>query len=75
MRRVLRAVRLLMVVAGALGAIICAWALVDPSIITGAGGLWSAHAPSPRWRAAFGLVFSIALVLFGSGLLRHRKLP
>ena len=75
MRALYRFIGVLMVVAGGLGAIACAWALVDPSIITGEGGLWSSHAPSPRWRAAFGLVFSIALVLFGSGRLRHRRGP
>ncbi|MGO1719001.1 MAG: hypothetical protein ACTHZI_02250 [Luteimonas sp.] len=75
MKALLRVIGVLMVLAGAFGAVVCTWALVDPSIVTGAGGLWASHAPSPRWRAAFGLVFSIALVLFGSGRLRHRKLP
>jgi hypothetical protein len=31
--------------------------------------------PSPRWRAAFGFVFSLLLVGYGSGKLRHRELP
>ena len=75
MKMLYRLIGVLMVVAGCLGALACAWALVDPSIITGAGGLWSSHAPSPRWRATFGLLFSIALVLFGSGRLRHRRRP
>ncbi|MFZ7096726.1 hypothetical protein ACOPJQ_02350 [Luteimonas dalianensis] len=75
MRTLYRLIGVLMVAAGCLGAVACTWALIDPSIITGAGGSWAAHAPSPRWRAAFGLVFSIALVLFGSGRLRHRRLP
>lgn len=79
MSRVLEAVnkviRLLMVAGGTCGALACIWALVDPSIITGSGGLLAQHAPSPRWRAAFGLVFSIGMVLFGSGVLRHRRLP
>ena len=75
MKTLYRIVGLLMVIAGCVGAIACTWALVDPSIVTGSGGLWASHAPSPRWRAGFGLVFSIALVLFGSGRLRHRELP
>ncbi|NLG58680.1 MAG: hypothetical protein GX538_00755 [Gammaproteobacteria bacterium] len=74
MKTLYRLIGVLMVVAGCLGAIACTWALLDPSIITGQGGLWSSHAPSPRWRAAFGLLLSIALVLFGSGRLRHRRL-
>ncbi|MGY0560433.1 MULTISPECIES: hypothetical protein [unclassified Luteimonas] len=75
MKTLNRIIRLLMLIGGTCGAVACLWALVDPSIITGSGGLVASHAPSPRWRAAFGLVFSIGLVLFGSGALRHRKLP
>ena len=75
LRVVNRIIRLLMVVGGSCGVLACLWALVDPSITTGSGGMLSAHAPSPRWRAAFGLVFSIGMILFGSGVLRHRELP
>ena len=70
-----RLIGLLMVVGGAIGALVCAWALVDPSIMSEATSLGAFEAPSPRWRAAFGLVLSIALLLFGSGRLRHRELP
>ena len=75
MKALLGVIRVLMVVGGACGALACIWVLVDPSVVTGSGGLFSSHAPSPRWRAGFGLVLSIALVLFGSGRLRHRRLP
>ncbi|NLA68690.1 MAG: hypothetical protein GX856_10710 [Gammaproteobacteria bacterium] len=69
-----RSIAALMVAGGLAGAIACAWALVDPSIMApfAQGPL---DPPSPRWRAAFGLLASIAALLFGSGRLRHRELP
>ncbi len=75
MLSLLRGVRLLCLVAGAAGTLVCAWALVDPSILP---ALVETHAfapPSPRWRAALGLVFSLALLGYGTGVLRHRELP
>lgn len=75
MRGLLRIVGLLMVLAGAAGALVCTWALIDPGFFPQPTSLGPFEAPSPRWRAAFGLVLSIALLLFGSGRLRHRELP
>lgn len=74
MKTLHRIIGVLMVVGGFAGAMACIWALIDPSIMSPTS-LGTFDAPSPRWRAAFGLVFSIALLLFGSGKLRHRELP
>jgi hypothetical protein len=68
-------IRILCLLAGALGALICTWALVDPSILPTMVDTGAFAPPSPRWRAAFGLVFSLALLGYGSGVLRHRELP
>lgn len=75
MKTLARLAGLLMVLGGGAGVLASAWALVDPSIMAVPAGAGAFDAPSPRWRAAFGLVFSIGLVLFGSGRLRHRDLP
>ncbi len=75
MKTLHRIIGMLMVAGGIAGALASAWALVDPSIMPAPTSLGAFEAPSPRWRAAFGLVFSIALLLFGSGKLRHRELP
>jgi hypothetical protein len=74
MKTLLRIIGVLMVVGGLAGAMACTWALIDPSIMSPMPP-GAFDAPSPRWRAAFGLVFSIAMLLFGSGKLRHRELP
>lgn len=74
MSGLLRVLRGLMIVAGAAGVIASAWALVDPSIMADAVPTMLA-APSPRWRAMFGLLFSLLLLGFGLGVLRHRELP
>ncbi|WP_133000338.1 hypothetical protein [Luteimonas arsenica] len=74
MKTLQRVIGILMVVGGIAGAVACTWALVDPSIMQ-ASPPGAFDPPSPRWRAAFGLVFSIAMLLFGSGRLRHRPLP
>lgn len=74
MKTLQRIIGVLMVVGGLAGAVASAWALVDPSIMP-ASASGAFDPPSPRWRAAFGLVFSIAMLLFGSGRLRHRELP
>lgn len=65
----------LMCIAGAAGAVACTWALIDPSIMAASIDTGALAPPSPRWRAALGLVLSIALLLFGSGRLRHRARP
>lgn len=75
MKTLLRIIGVLMVLGGCAGVLASAWALVDPSIMPTPTALGAFEPPSPRWRAAFGLVFSIGLVLFGSGKLRHRELP
>lgn len=75
MRALHRIVSLLMLIGGACGAVACLWALLDPSILSAAGSDSVLAPPSPRWRAALGLVISIALLLAGSGRLRHRELP
>lgn len=66
-------IRLLCLLAGAAGALASLWALIDPSIMTPTDSL--IPPPSLRWRAAFGLVFSLALLGWGAGVLRHRELP
>lgn len=71
----LKLVRLACTVAGAFGALVCAWALVDPSILPTMVETSAFAPPSPRWRAAFGLMFSLALLGYGTGILRHRELP
>ena len=70
-----RIIGILMLLGGACGAVVCTWALVDPSILPALGNEGALAPPSPRWRAALGLVVSIALLLAGSGRLRHRELP
>ena len=75
MRALHRIINLLMLLGGACGAVACLWALFDPSILSAASGDGALAPPSPRWRAALGLVVSIALLLAGSGRLRHRELP
>ena len=74
MKTLHRIIGVLMVAGGLAGAVACIWALVEPSIMSPTS-LGAFEAPSPRSRAAFGLVFSISLLLFGSGKLRHRELP
>ena len=70
----MRILRGLMVLAGLAGVVLCGWALLDPSIMANATPTMAAP-PSPRWRAAFGLLFSLAVLGFGLGVLRHRELP
>lgn len=75
MRSLLKVVRVLCVLAGALGVLVCAWALLDPSILPAVVDAGAFSPPSPRWRGAFGLVFSLAILGYGTGVLRHRELP
>lgn len=74
MTTLMRLLRALLLLGGLAGTVACLWALVNPSIMADA----STHmiqAPSPRWRAVFGLVFSLGMLGFGLGMLRHRELP
>lgn len=76
MGRLTRIVRLLCAVAGTAGMALAAWAFVDPSAFPAmALGGSMADPPSPRWRAAFAFVFSLAVAGYGFGILRHRELP
>ncbi|MDO5505047.1 MAG: hypothetical protein Q4F49_01965 [Pseudoxanthomonas suwonensis] len=70
----MRILRALMLLAGLAGVIACTWALLDPSIMANATGRLP-EPPSPRWRAAFGLLFSLLILGWGAGVLRHRELP
>jgi len=60
---------------GIIGLVASTWAFIDPSAFPDmrTGGM--VPPPSPRWRAALGFVFSLVLVGYGSGRLRHRELP
>jgi hypothetical protein len=75
MLKLRRLARLVFTVAGAVGALVFGWALFDPTILPAAIEAGAFAPPSPRWRAAFGLVFSLAVFGFGIGALRHRELP
>lgn len=66
--------RWLMVLAGAVGALASVWALIDPSIMASTSNML-VPPPSPRWRALMALLFSLAILGFGLGVLRHRELP
>ncbi len=68
-------IRYLCVAAGAVGTLLCIWALLDPSILPQVVDNSLTAPPSPRWRAAFGLLVSLALLGYGTGVLRHRELP
>lgn len=71
MKTLMTVVRLALVVGGACGALIGAWAFVDPDTFPALGQLgdWA------RWRAAVVFLFSLAALGFGTGVLRHRQLP
>lgn len=75
MLSLLKFVRFLCLAAGAVGTLVCVWALMDPSILPALSETDAFAPPSPRWRAALGLVFSLALLGYGTGVLRHRELP
>lgn len=74
MTMLFKLIRLLCLLGGAVGVLVSLWALVDPSIMPAVDYSLMAP-PTPRWRAAFGLVFSLALLGWGAGVLRHRELP
>ena len=77
MQRLMSIVRILCLVAGLAGMAIAAWAFIDPSAFPSLGdarGMLGAP-PSPRWRAVFAFVFSLAIAGYGAGVLRHRELP
>jgi len=75
MRTISRIIRWACLLAGIAGLAISTWAFIDPAAFPQMhmGGM--VPPPSPRWRAALGFVFSLLLVGYGSGKLRHRTLP
>ncbi len=75
MRTLMRIIRWACLLAGIAGLLISAWAFIDPSAFPQMRMDTMVPPPSPRWRAAFGFVFSLLLVGYGSGRLRHRELP
>jgi hypothetical protein len=75
MRRLAVIVRWTCLLAGICGLVVSTWAFIDPSAFPQMGLDTMVPPPSPRWRAAFGFVFSLLLVGYGSGKLRHRELP
>lgn len=75
MRTTLVVLRWACLLAGICGALVSLWAFIDPGAFPHMQGDGPFAPPSPRWRAAFGFVFSLLLVGYGSGRLRHRVLP
>ncbi|MGY1424661.1 hypothetical protein [Lysobacter sp. A289] len=75
MKIVMMILRLALIVGGACGAIIGLWAFIDPGAFPSLSDLGAISPPSARWRAAFVFLFSLLGLGFGSGVLRHRKLP
>ena len=75
MRLMANIVRWACLVGGLCGVVASVWAFIDPGAFPALQGGGAFDPPSPRWRAAFGLVFSLALLGYGSGWLRHRELP
>ena len=68
-------VRWACLLAGACGLFVSTWAFIDPAAFPQMHLHGMVPPPSPRWRAALGFVFSLLLVGYGSGRLRHRELP
>lgn len=62
-------------IAGIAGLLICGYALIDPSILPPIEPGNAFAPPSPRWRAAFGLVFSLLVLSYGLRPLAHRERP
>lgn len=75
MRMVIVVLRWACLLAGICGALVSLWAFIDPGAFPPLQGDGPFAPPSPRWRAAFGFVFSLLLIGYGSGRLRHRVLP
>ncbi|GAB3310129.1 hypothetical protein [Luteimonas notoginsengisoli] len=75
MSRLATVVRWACLLAGVCGLVISAWAFIDPTAFPQMRMDGMVPPPSPRWRAALGFVFSLLLVGYGSGRLRHRELP
>ena len=73
MRAISRIIRWACLLAGICGLAISSWAFIDPSAFPQMR--MDGMVPSPRWRAALGFVFSLLLVGYGTGKLRHRTLP
>lgn len=72
MNTVLRLVRLACLVAGTCGLLASAWAFIDPAAFPAMQSNGPFAAPSPRWQAALAFVFSLAVLGYGAGWLRHR---
>ncbi|TWI01757.1 hypothetical protein IP90_02317 [Luteimonas cucumeris] len=75
MRTLNAIVRWACLVAGLCGVVISAWAFIDPGAFPQMQSSAAFAPPSSRWRAAFGFLFSLLLVGYGTGRLRHRELP
>jgi hypothetical protein len=75
MKMLMRVIRWGCLLAGIIGLVISTWAFIDPSAFPQMRMDGMVPPPSPRWRAALGFVFSLLLVGYGSGRLRHRELP
>lgn len=73
MKRLLKLVRAACLIAGIGGALLAVWMLIDPSVFASSIQNGMIEPPSPRWRAAFLLVFSMAAAAFGGGMLTHRE--
>ncbi|MBJ7575798.1 hypothetical protein [Luteimonas sp. MC1828] len=76
MRAFAIALRWICLVGGVAGLVVSTWAFIDPSAfpaMQGSGGAFDP--PSPRWRAALGVVFSLLVIGYGSNRVHHRKLP
>lgn len=67
--------RLALIIGGACGVVVAAWAFIDPGAFAMALDSAPLTPPSPRWRAAVVFLFSLLALGFGTGVLRHRKLP
>lgn len=75
MKTLLVIVRWALVIAGTCGAIVGAWAFIDPGAFPALLDTDTLVPPSPHWRALFLFLFSLLGIGFGTGLLRHRTLP
>jgi len=75
MRAFARVIRWACLLAGVIGLVVSTWAFIDPSAFPQMRMDGLVPPPSPRWRAALGFVFSLLLVGYGTGKLRHRQLP
>jgi hypothetical protein len=75
MRALATIVRWCCLLGGLAGLVASTWAFIDPAAFPHLAGGGAFAPPSPRWRAALGFVFSLLLLGYGTGHLRHRELP